>query len=220
MALLSAAAAGAVLGVRHALETDHLAAVATLVEDDTDRAGFVGASWGFGHSLPILALGVLFVVLGIHLPESITRLFELVVGGVLVFLGARMLYSLVGGVDVAAHSHGNTVHAHLQIGSLSLGFDHQHVDDDSFLVGILHGVAGSGILVIALVSSAPTVKTALTFLGAFSVLTVVTMAAVSFLWGRTLDTQFSTYLKATAGIFGIVIGAQLALSQLADFGLL
>ncbi|WP_336361018.1 hypothetical protein [Haladaptatus sp. ZSTT2] len=218
MALLSAAAAGAVLGVRHALETDHLAAVATLVEDDIDRAGFVGASWGLGHSLPILALGVLFVVLGIHLPESITRLFELVVGGVLVFLGARMLYSL-GSVDVAAHGHGKAVHSHLQIGGVSLGFDHQHVDDDSFLVGILHGVAGSGILVIALVSSAPTVKTALTFLGAFSALTVVTMAAVSFLWGRTLDTQFSTYLKATAGIFGIVVGSHLALSQLAGFGL-
>ncbi|WP_338727588.1 hypothetical protein [Haladaptatus sp. DJG-WS-42] len=219
MPLLSAAAAGAVLGVRHALETDHLAAVATLVEADTDRAGVVGASWGIGHSLPIIAIGVLFVALGIHLPESITHLFELVVGGVLVFLGARMLYSLGGGVDMAAHSHGEDVHAHLRIGSLSLGFDHQHVDDDSFLVGVLHGFAGSGVLVIALVSSAPTVETALTFLGTFSVLTIATMAAVSFLWGRTLDTQFSTYLKATAGVFGIVVGAHLALSQLGGFGL-
>ncbi|MFC6731885.1 MULTISPECIES: hypothetical protein [unclassified Haladaptatus] len=219
MSLIAAATAGAVLGVRHALESDHLAAVATLVEDDTDQSGVVGASWGIGHSLPIVVLGLLFVAFGVHLPESITRLFEFVVGGILIFLGARMLYSAVGGVDVEAHTHGTGVHTHLRVGESAFGSDHQHVNDDSFLVGVLHGFAGSGILVVALVSSAPTMGSALTFLAAFSVLTIATMAAVSVIWGHTLDTQFSAYLKGAAGLFGIVIGAQLALSQVAAIGL-
>ena len=214
----TAIVAGAMIGIRHALETDHLAAIATLVNDDTKRPTFVGASWGIGHSLPIAALGLLFVGLGIQLPASITRVFEVVVGVVLVALGARMLWTLFVGVH--SHDHGHGPHRHVEVGRFSFGFTHQHVDDESFFVGMLHGFAGSGALVIALVSSAPTVTAAVSFLVAFSLLSVLTMAVVSTIWGRTLDTAFATYLKGAAGLFGIAIGATLLLEQLVHSGLL
>lgn len=213
----TALAAGALIGIRHALETDHLAAIATLVKDDTERPTFVGASWGIGHSIPIAVLGLLFVGLGIQLPESVTKLFEVFVGFLLIFLGVRMLWTISQGVR--SHDHGHGPHSHFDLGDVSFGFTHHHFDDESFLVGIIHGFAGSGALVIALVSTAPTVTSAVTFLAAFSLLSIVTMALVTFVWGKTLDTSFATYLKGVAGLFGIAIGLLLLIEQAGVLGL-
>lgn len=213
MAVVSALAAGAMLGVRHALEADHLAAVTTLVEDDS-KSGLVGAWWGVGHSVPIVVLGLVFVALGVRVPEAVTTLFEVAVGVVLVVLGARTLWTVLRGVDATRHDHGGGSHAHLSFGDASLGLTHQHLDGDSFLVGVLHGFAGSGALVVALVSTAPTVETALSFLAAFSLLSVVTMAAVSALWGRTLGTGLATHLRGLAGLLGVCVGVLLLSEQL------
>ncbi|AZH24256.1 high-affinity nickel-transporter protein [Haloplanus aerogenes] len=204
MSLVAAAVAGGALGARHALETDHLAAVATLVTDDASRPGLVGASWGVGHSLPIAALGLGFLALGVRLPPSVTALVEGVVGLVLVYLGARMLAVAVGRRE---HGHGtNPFHTHLRIGRVSLGGGHAHLHGDSLLVGALHGVAGSGALVVALVAAAPDLPTGASFLGAFAVASVSTMAAASALWERTLDTGARRYLRGAAGVVGIAVG--------------
>jgi len=205
VSLVAAVVAGGALGARHALETDHLAAIVTLVEgeDGASRPGLVGASWGVGHTLPIAALGLTFLLLGVRLPESVTALFEGVVGVVLVVLGARMLAGVLGWHD---HTHGaRRLHRHFRIGRLSLGTRHVHLDGDSLLVGALHGVAGSGALVVALVSAAPNLPTATSFLGAFAVGSVLTMAAVSAVWGRTVDRHRRT-LRAVAGVVGIGVG--------------
>ncbi|MBX0298022.1 hypothetical protein [Haloarcula nitratireducens] len=213
MVFASALAAGAVLGIRHALEADHLAAVTTLV-DSRDRSGYVGALWGVGHSLPIAGLGLLFVAFGVRLPASVTRFFEFVVGFVLLFLGIQLSWAAVRRARVQSHDHGDGHHSHLQIRSLSVGLTHSHREESSFLIGVLHGFAGSGALVIALVSTAPTISTALSFLGGFSVLSIVTMALVSTLWGRLVGTRFTIYLKGTAGAVSICVGVLLLTEQI------
>ena len=152
-------AAGAVLGVRHALEADHLAAVATLVRDGGDRSSLVGASWGLGHSLPIVALGLGLVTLGIRPPAVVTALFEVLVGVVLLVLGARLLWTLARGDLATRHDHGDGDHVHLSVGDLSFGLTHLHLDGDSFLVGVLHGFVGTGTLVVLLVAAAPSAGT-------------------------------------------------------------
>jgi len=208
-------AAGAVLGVRHALEADHLAAVATLVDEEADRPGLagsgwrVGASWGVGHSLPIVVLGLAFVALGIELPAAVTALFEALAGVVLILLGARLLRAVASGGLLAAHDHGDRRHAHLSVGDLSLGRTHLHLDGDSFLVGVLHGFVGTGTLVVLLVAAAPSAGTALGFLAGFCALSIATMAAIAALWGRALGTAFPRYLQACAGLLGIAVGASL-----------
>lgn len=223
---LSVLAAGAALGVRHALEADHLAAVATLVDEESGRttpvasAWEVGASWGVGHSLPIVVLGLGFVAIGIELPAVVTTVLEALVGVVLVVLGVRLLWAVLGGELLAGHDHGSGPHAHLSVGDLSLGPTHVHLDGDSFLVGVLHGFAGSGALVVLLVAAAPSTAAALVFLVAFSALSIATMAAVSALWGRALGTAFPRYLEAAAGLVGIAVGASLLAGQAAGFGLL
>jgi len=204
---LVAAAAGGVLGARHALETDHLAAIVTLVEGDAARPGLVGASWGVGHTLPIAALGVSFLLLGVRLPPSITALFEGVVGLVLVALGMRLLAGVLG---YREHDHGtHPLHGHLQVGDLSLGGGHVHLHGDSFLVGALHGVAGSGALVVALVAAAPDLPTGVAFLAAFGVGSVLTMAAASAMWGRTIDAGARRVFRGLAGVVGVAVGCLL-----------
>jgi cytochrome c biogenesis protein CcdA len=207
VSLVAAAVAGGALGARHALEADHLAAIVTLVDDDPSRPGLVGASWGVGHTLPIAALGVSFLLLGVRLPSPVTALFEGVVGLVLVFLGARMLAGVLG---YREHDHGtHPLHGHLQVGDLSLGGGHVHLHGDSVLVGALHGVAGSGALVVALVAAAPDLPTGAAFLAAFGVGSVLTMAAASAVWGRTLDAGVRRTLRALAGVVGVAVGCLL-----------
>ena len=222
MTVSTALVAGAVLGARHALEADHLAAVATLVDDDR-RASAVGASWGVGHSVPIAALGLLFVLLGVRLPGTVTTLFEAVVGVVLVALGARTLWRTVGrpdaNVGAREHVYGGGLHSHLGLGSLSVGLTHSHLDGDSFAVGVVHGFAGSGARVVALGSAAPTPESAVSFLGTFSLLSVATMAAAAAVWGRTLGTSLETYLKAASGVLSAVVGAVLLGEQVGALGL-
>lgn len=204
MSLVAAAVAGGALGARHALETDHLAAVAALVEGDASRPGLVGASWGLGHTLPVAVLGLTLLLLGVRLPESVVGLFEGAVGVVLIYLGGRML------LDRREHAHGvHPLHDHLDVGRLSVGSRHRHVHGDSALVGALHGVAGSGALVVALVSTAPDLPTAASFLTAFGGCSVLTMAAVSALWGRTLGTGAERILRGVAGVLGVAVGALL-----------
>jgi hypothetical protein len=219
MSLVTALVAGGLIGVRHAFETDHVAAVATLVDDDsTEHPGLVGTSWGIGHSIPIAAFGLLFLLLGIEVPESITGLFELAVGIVLVYLGVRMIAEAA---DLGFVHHGHeSGHSHLRVGGSLLGRSHHHVDGGGFLVGVLHGVAGSGALVVALVSAAPSLDAALAFLAAFSALSVVTMGAVSFAWGRALEVGGAHYLRGAAGVVGVAVGALLVFEQVLGLGLL
>lgn len=217
MALVSALVAGGVVGIRHALEVDHLAAVTTMVEDD-GRPSHVGASWAVGHSIPIVVVGLLFVVLGVRLPASVTHFFEIVVGAVLVALGARMLVRAAG-VSIPTlrdHDHGGhdgRRHRHLAFGDVELGTKHTHVHDESFAVGVLHGFAGSGALVVVMVSAAPEIGQAVAFLGAFSLLTVATMAAVSVLWRRSMAVGGTRALRAAAGLVGVVAGAVLVVEN-------
>ena len=208
MSLVAAAAAGGALGVRHALETDHLAAITTLVEGDPDRSPvLVGASWGVGHATPIALLGVTFLALGLRLPPGVALAVEGLVAVALVAFGLRMVLVVTGHWSRRQHSHapaGN--HRHLQVGPLSIGTGHGHLHRESALVGVLHGLAGSGALVVAMVAASPSIGGALAFLAGFAVLTVGTMAAVSFGWGRAIRAGLGDPLRAVGGLLGIVVG--------------
>ena len=96
--LAGALVAGAAVGVGHAVEADHVAAVATLVDDDTERAGLVGASWGVGHAVPITLLGLALVALGIRLPAAVTTAVETLAGLASIAVGVFLVVEQIGGV--------------------------------------------------------------------------------------------------------------------------
>lgn len=218
MSLVTALVAGGALGARHALEADHLAAVATLVDEDVDlaRSGLVGASWGVGHALPIVAAGLALVALGVPIPERVVAGFELLVGAILIGLSARTLLRIAApDLDLATHRHGGSSrHAHLELGGLDLGATHSHRGGESLVVGVVHGIAGSGVLVVALASMAPSLDAAAAFLLAFALLSTGTMAAVSLLWRRSLAVAPESSLEGIAGLFGVAIGLLLIAEQL------
>src|SRR5882672_5205350 len=92
--LLASSGLGSLLGMRHALEPDHLAAVSTLITRERSgyRAAFLGVCWGLGHTLSLLLVGVALVVLRAEMPASVSDLFEFLVALMLIVLGLRAVY--------------------------------------------------------------------------------------------------------------------------------
>lgn len=87
-------------------------------------------------------------------------------------------------------------------------------------MGVVHGLAGSGAIVVTLVATVPTVASSLSFLGAFTLVTVLTMAVLSRLWGSVLTTRARRTLKRFAGVASVVVGVNLILAETVGIGLL
>ena len=200
----AALAAGGVFGAKHALEADHVAAVATLVEE-TDRPATTGAAWGVGHSIPIVLLGAAFLALGLELPGAVMTGFEMVVAVVLVALGVRAIAGRQSlGRRLLSHTHGESEHRHLRLGRGAIGLGHSHADEESFAVGVVHGLAGSGGVVIGMTAAAPTATGGLAFLGGFALASVGAMAVVTAGWGRLVG--YTDALRIVAGLLDVAVG--------------
>ena len=201
---------GGAFGARHAFEADHVAAVSTLVVDE-ERPVATGAAWGIGHSIPILLLGVFFLAVGIRVSGGIAMAFDLLVAVVLVGLGIRVLAGREAfGLTVLRHIHGNRNehasggHRHLSIGDREIGLTHTHAHEESMAVGIIHGFAGSGGIVVALAAAAPTVTGGLAFLVGFAIASVGAMSVAAVAWGRIVGHEAT--LRIVAGGASIVVG--------------
>jgi hypothetical protein len=209
--LYPAVAAGAAIGLRHSFEPDHVAAVVNMVNEQEDRKpATVGALWGAGHSVPIALSAAALLLLGVRVPDSIAGVFELLAGAVLVYLGARTLVEVV---EVERHDHDGGEHTHVSLGPVALGGTHSHYEGESFLVGVVHGFAGSGLVVVLVTPTVPTTSSAVGFLAAFAASSVVAMGALSFAWGATLGIGRHTQkIRAVAGVTSIVVGLGMALA--------
>ena len=201
---------GGIFGVRHALEADHVVAVAAIL-DDVDRPARTGAAWGVGHSVPIFLLGVLFLAMNLQIPRGVVTAFELLVACVLVALGLRILLGREAlGLAVLGHSHGDTRtigsdgHAHVSVFGREIGMTHSHADQESIAVGIVHGLAGSGGVVVALAAAAPTVSRGASFLVGFTVASIVTMAVAAS--ALNYGVRRASKLRIAAGVASVILG--------------
>ena len=171
----ASAGLGALLGMRHALEPDHIAAVSTLMtgERSSAKAAWLGAWWGLGHTLTLLAAGALLVMLGTEMPATAARVFE---GGVVLLLvgfGVRAIYQGARRVPAGpTHSHRKP-----QV------FVDRWTVARPLLVGAVHGLAGSGALVALVVTTLPSTATQLGYLTLFGAGSIVGMAALSGVMG-------------------------------------
>jgi len=181
---------GSLLGMRHALEPDHLAAVSTLVsgERSSYKAAFLGACWGLGHTLALVAVGAVVVILRAELPARVSNIFEFGVAVMLVGLGLRAIYLATRqgrGGPVQAHHHGRTIHvhpaavAHIHIGAWTLA-------RRPLLVGAVHGLAGSGALTALVLTTLPTTTARLIYMTLFGLGSTLGMAALSGVLGWPL----------------------------------
>jgi len=224
---------GLLVGLRHALEADHIAAVTSLAGRSgslLDRIK-VAAMWGSGHAAALTLLGGGLVALGTSLPERVARGFEVVAGCMLIALGIDVLRRLrarrvhfhvhqhVDGVrHLHAHAHDTTPHRQ------PAAHDHQHVRGllpRALAVGSIHGLAGSGALVVLSMQMFGSGLLALAYVICFAIGSILGMVAFSlvltlpFALSPRLLESVAGRLEVVAGVATISIGGWMALQAAA-----
>lgn len=217
---------GVLLGMRHALDADHLAAVATLVTRSRSVVHTVwqGVAWGAGHTLTLLLFGGAVLVLGLVLPERAAQGLEFAVGIMLLVLGAEVLYRLWRRrVHFHVHRHeGGAKHFHAHAHAHAGESQEQHDPDRhehghgfplrALLVGMVHGMAGSAALILLSLEALHSPAWGLGYIALFGVGSIVGMAALSLviaipirLTSRRLDFAHNG-LSAFVGLGTIALG--------------
>jgi ABC-type nickel/cobalt efflux system permease component RcnA len=190
------------LGLRHATDPDHVAAVTTLVAGNRDgaarRAARLGLAWGLGHGTTLFAFGLPILLLGAYLPQRVQQGAESAIAVVIVLLAVRLLVRWRrGALHVHAHAHDGASHVHLHGHARTPAHTHVHATRGplgGFGIGLVHGMGGSagvGVLIVASVESTPLAILALFLLALF---TAVSMTLLSTGLGLTL---VSRPLRAT-----------------------
>ncbi len=178
--LAESAGLGTLLGMRHALEPDHLAALSTLLtgERDTRKAAWLGAYWGMGHTLTLLAAGTLLVTLRAAMPAVASDLLACAVALLLIGFGFRAVHVSGSAVPTGlshTHTHGPAA-ASAPAGPWTLM-------KRPLLVGAVHGLAGSGALTAMVMATIPSTAARLAYLALFGIGSTLGMAALSGLLG-------------------------------------
>ena len=178
--LAASAGLGALLGMRHALEPDHLAALSTLLtgERNVRRAAWLGVYWGIGHTLTLLVAGTLLVVLRTDMPAIVADVLAWAVVLLLVGFGFRAIALSAGQTSVGpthSHVHGATS-ASTPVGRWTLA-------RRPLMVGTVHGLAGSGALTALITATIPSMGSRLIYLLLFGAGSTCGMAALSGLMG-------------------------------------
>ena len=173
--LAASAALGSLLGMQHAFEPDHLAAVATLMADERSsrKAAWLGAWWGLGHTLTLLAAGTALVLLRADMPAAAAATFELGVVLLLIGFGARAIYR------AACNLTPRRTHTHAAPAEWSRVRADRWTVARPLLVGAVHGLAGSGTLTALVVATLPSTATRVGYLGLFGAGSTLGMIVLS-----------------------------------------
>jgi ABC-type nickel/cobalt efflux system permease component RcnA len=233
--MLTIVLTGFLIGMRHALEADHVAAVAALATGSrgVKQTVRLGLAWGIGHTLTIFAVGGIVLLLDAAVPERIAAVLESVVGIMLIVLGAGVLRRMIHDrVHFHRHRHGRMLHfhAHSHAGEGDhAGSVHAHrhagaLTRRALLVGTVHGLAGSAALVLLTLGGIGSAKFGFAYMALFGLGSLLGMAALSGAIAIPLRltslrmTWAYNGLTAGVGLVSIGIGAGLLFEQLPLIG--
>lgn len=234
MEILAFLPIGFLLGMSHALEADHLAAVATMLQREDGRRSIIlrGAVWGLGHTISLFAICSTVVLLGLTISGTVEATLELAVGLMIVTLGAQVLWRLrrerihfhVHEHDGVRHFH---AHSHAQDRMPHGENPHRHAHESlrthrkALFIGMIHGAAGSAGLLVLMVAATENPAQALASFVVFGVGSIIGMAALSAIasyplvvaqrgtiWVRNMTT-------AAIGCAALWVGGALMLESLA-----
>lgn len=224
---LALLALGFGLGLRHALDVDHLAAVTAMVsrERSVGRSSAIGALWGIGHGTALLAVSLAVIGLRAEIPPSLARGLELGVAAMLVGIGSKLLWSLARGAHLHhhAHRHGSWVHSHPHLHT-----EHAHAPSEAepaaghhqlgrragasgpsaggrrqpLLIGMMHGLAGSAGLMLVVLAAVPSPGLAFVYVLTFAIGSILGMMLMSALVGlpfRLLGERFDRGVRVLEG---------------------
>lgn len=216
---------GFLIGMSHALEADHLAAVGALASSGRSsprKLVFLGASWGMGHTTTLFALSSLVLVFGYVLSDRLAAGMEFIVGVMLVLLGIHVIWKMRqakvhfhihdhGAGDQHLHAHS---HAHATVEHLEDPHKHGHgFSLRAYLVGLAHGAAGSAGLIALTAAATRDAVTALSYVMVFGIGSIFGMALLTYAvsWPMRLSEKtagrFFTAVQGVIACFAIYIGA-------------
>jgi ABC-type nickel/cobalt efflux system permease component RcnA len=218
------------LGLRHASDPDHLAAVTTLIASEEERkkalgAGVMGFFWGLGHGTTLVVLGLPLVLFNRFLPEPVQVVAETLIGFIIVALAVRLLLRWRRGYyHVHVHAHdGEPPHRHVHSHREDDSHEHAHVvgrrtPRSAYGIGLVHGIGGSGGLTLLLLSTISNGTQAAVALLVFAVGTAVSMAVLSTAFGLLISggpigRNFER-VAPVLGVLGMAFGAWYALGAL------
>ncbi len=213
---------GVLLGMAHAFEPDHIVSVSTqlikskkssknIVKSAFTHSALIGVFWGAGHTTTIVVIGLLTTVLAISIQDHLYFGFELIVGIMLIFLGVTTLrnkrFFKMKHMHPHTHSDGDIhfdSHDHTN-------YDHTH-EHKSYVIGLIHGLAGSGSIIALTVMYFDTFETSLTFFLLFGIGSIIGMSLIGGLLGlpfafRSKTTSFDKLFRNVTGITSFVLGS-------------
>lgn len=215
---------GLLTGLRHSMEADHVAAVSTTIatagRKSLGQAPMLGALWGLGHTATLFVAGLLVLLLAVHIPEKVSGRLEFGVGVMLLFLATTAFTGFNTGKffnglwGKNSHSH---LHAHPEHG---IAHEHEHEHEHhrhghkSIIIGMIHGMAGSGALMLVVLSTIQSVPLGLAYIAIFGAGSIASMAGISTLIGLSFtkvrnQARLVLALKYTAAAVTFAIGAGL-----------
>ncbi len=207
---ISVILAGFVLGIQHAFDPDHVVAISNIVGRHRSilRSSFIGISWGLGHTVILLFASVLLLLFKISIPEKIALFFEFFVGLLLIALGALAISDASKSrIHSDYHSHGKLSHLHLHEKD-----NHIHIDKRPFIVGMLHGFAGSAALMLLVLGAVNTVAEGFMYVAFFGLGSIVGMLiataiiSLPFIFTSGRISGINVAIRMTAGLIGIAFG--------------
>lgn len=216
---------GFVLGLRHALDPDHLVAVSTIVSEHKSlvRSSLVGTFWGLGHSASLLGVGLAIILLRVSIPETILPWMEAPVALMLIVLGVsatrRALRERGVQVHTHVHDHGDQPHAHVHV---HVGDEHNHMHRmfklgrRPFAVGLVHGFAGSAALTLLVLAQIPSVALGLVYMAVFGIgsiggmLIMSALISLPFVLTARRFEAINAVIRLCAGLFSLAFGLMIA----------
>jgi len=178
---------GFVLGAKHALDADHVAAVSALLADRPTwrRSGFVGFCWGFGHTATLLSVGLLVIVCKVSISDPVAQGLELGVGVMLVLLGGSLAATLLRERwHLHVHQHDGSAHLHLHSHRVQRDHSHEHwlpLSLRPVMVGMIHGLAGSAALMLLVLAAVRSVWEGVAYILVFGVGSIAGMVLLGML---------------------------------------
>lgn len=225
--LLATLGLGFVLGLRHALDADHVVAVSTLVarERSVWRSTRIGAIWGLGHTFTLFVMGILIIVLGLQISEFWAEKLELAVAAMLIFLGARTLWQWKRGEGhFCTHQHDGHAHTHFhRFGEHECAQETAPQRDSSpkqsFLVGTVHGLSGSAELMLLVLTTIRQPTWALAYIVIFglgmmcAMFVLTTLFAAALEWTSRIEgahwNRINVGVRVLTGVISLGFGAHL-----------
>jgi sulfite exporter TauE/SafE len=212
---------GFLLGLKHATEADHLAAVSTIVSERKSlwSSALIGGFWGLGHTISLFIAGIFVLLLNFQISEQTERILEFGVGIMLLLLGLNVLRKLLQGghLHFHAHEHGTRAHAHPHIHAQ----EHADAPDThhnfnfsprSIIIGMIHGLAGSAALMLLIIPTIESRAVSLLYIIIFGIGSIGGMMIMSFLVGLPFHftanrlNRLNYILQSIAGLFSVAWG--------------